>query len=460
MGTVMTELDRPPVRAVPPGSSPPGGGPLDAFSGADVGVANAEADGGLWRAFESGQLRLVYQPKVWVASGRISGAEAFLRWDHPERGLVPPAEFIPDAEANGLIVPIGAWVLAEACRQAKTWACLFPDRPPVPVSVNVSGRQFDTDVVAMVARGLDGARLGPGLLCVEVTETMVMADLDAAVATLGDLRALGVSVSIDDFGTGYSSLAYLRRLPLDEIKIDKSFIDGLGQDPVDTAIVAAVVGMAHAMNATVVAEGVETEKQLQALRTVGCEYAQGFYFAHPAPPHALEELLAAEAVASWVGHQPKQWATPQAAGTYRSPIVVVADDTPDVRQLVRISLTTAGFEVHDVGSGREAIALVERFRPDCVILDVTMPDMDGLEVCKALRAEPSSSNCTIVMLTAASSPASKVAAFAAEADDYIVKPLSPRDLVSRVRAAILSRAPNADGVMSHTRMSPRSGRVG
>ena len=188
----------------------------------------ARAEVALRRALDEDQLRVVYQPKVWVATGQVAGVEALLRWEHPERGTVLPDEFIPLAERSRLIVPIGAWVLQEACRQAKIWTTSFPDHPPVPVSVDVSARQFDTDFVGTVARALDRVRLAPELLCLEVTETMMMADVDAAVATLEDLKALGVSVSIDDFGTGYSSLAYLRRLPLDELEIDKSFVDGLG----------------------------------------------------------------------------------------------------------------------------------------------------------------------------------------------------------------------------------------
>lgn len=390
----------------------------------------------LRRALDDGELRLVYQPIVSVATGHVAGVEALLRWDHPERGIVGPDEFIPAAESTGLIVPVGAWVLEEACRQAKSWAMSFPDRPAVPVSVNLSARQFDGDVVGTIARALNKADLGPGLLRVELTETTVMRDVAGAVATLQDLKALGVNVSIDDFGTGYSSLAYLRRLPLDEIKVDKSFVDGLGHDPEDTAIVAAVVAMAHALDLAVVAEGVETKEQFDALRTLGCESAQGFYFARPRPPEALLEILAAEGEASWAGRHTQRTAATDPAGTYRSQLVVVADDDPDVLQLARISLTTAGFEVRAASTGPEAIALAELHRPDCVILDLMMPGMDGLEVCRSLRANPGPSDCTIIMLTATSSPESKVAAFTAGADDYIVKPFSPRDLVSRVRAAI------------------------
>ena len=399
-----------------------------------------ETEAGLDRALANGELHLVYQPKILLATNQIAGVEALLRWSHPDRGTVSPAEFIPLAERSGHIVPIGALVLEQACRQAAAWARAFPGRPPLQMSVNVSARQFDTDIVGSVVRALDAARLGPGLLCVELTESTVMRDPDTTVAVLGDLKAVGVAISIDDFGTGYSSLSSLRRLPLDEIKVDKSFVEGLGSDPECTAIVAAVVGMAHALDREVVAEGVETEGQLEELRTLGCEYAQGYYFARPQTARDLEALLVGEAEQTWARYRAERHdPSARAAGSYRGRRVVVADDTLTVLQLARLSLTTAGFEVHEAGTGREAMALVGELAPDCVILDVMMPDMDGFEVCRALRANPASADCTIVMLTATSSPESKAVAFLAGADDYIVKPFAPRDLVSRVRAAMNRR---------------------
>jgi diguanylate cyclase (GGDEF)-like protein len=405
----------------------------------------AETRTALGRALEDGQLWLAYQPKLALATGRIAGVEALLRWDHPERGTMPPLEFIGLAEDTGLIVPIGAWVLGEACRQVARWTASFADRVPLTVSVNVSGRQFDADVVAVVARALADTGTDPRLLCLEVTESTVMTDVGAAAATLRDLKALGVTVSIDDFGTGYSSLAYLRRLPLDELKVDKSFVDGLGRDPEDTAIVAAVVGMAHALTLAVCAEGVETTEQLAALHTLGCEYAQGYYFARPQQPDAIAELLVAEGEASWDGHlSERRDPAARARGAFRSERVLVADDAPDVLQLARLSLAPAGFDVHEAGTGEAAMTLAEEIRPDCVILDVSMPDMNGFEVCRALRSSAFSSECTIVMLTATASPAGKVEAFSAGADDYIVKPFAPRDLVGRVRAAMNRRRDAAD----------------
>jgi PleD family two-component response regulator len=227
-------------------------------------------------------------------------------------------------------------------------------------------------------------------------------------------------------------LSYLKRFPLDEIKVDKSFVDGLGTDADDTAIVAAVVAMAHALDLRVVAEGVETAEQLERLRTLGCEQVQGYYLARPGPPEATDELVRAEADASWQGHAPR-------VESYRAERVLVVDDAADVRQLARMSLAAVGFEVHEAVDGVSALTTARSIVPDCVLLDLTLPDSSGLDVCRALRSEPGISDCTIVVITSHDRAADKVAAFSAGADDYIVKPFSPRDLASRVHAAMRRR---------------------
>lgn len=231
---------------------------------------------------------------------------------------------------------------------------------------------------------------------------------------------------MDDFGTGYSSLTHLKRFPLDELKIDKSFVDGLGEHE-DGAIVAAILGMAHALDLTVVAEGVETEEQLCRLRSLGCEGAQGYYFSPPWPAATIDDLLAgATQVPAGGEHRP--------VPTGRETVVVV-DDAPDVRQAVRMSLTPAGYVVHEASSGEEALSLAGEVRPDCVLVDIDMPGMNGFELCRALRAQGSTSECTVVMLTSAASPADKVEAFSLGVDDYIVKSFVPRGLVTRISSA-------------------------
>lgn len=237
------------------------------------------------------QLRLVYQPQVDIASGQLRGIEALVRWQHPRQGLVPPSQFIPLAEETGLIQPLGEWVLTEACRQRATWDPLVEDPSKLFMCVNVSSHQFNASFPDLVGGVLEGTHAPTGSLCIEVTETAVMSDVEAAIATMRQVKDLGVHISIDDFGTGYSSLAQLKRLPLDEMKIDQSFVDRLGQDPEDTAIVAAIVAMAHALDLSVIAEGVETLEQLAQLRALGCELAHGFLFSRPVSADSIHRLL-------------------------------------------------------------------------------------------------------------------------------------------------------------------------
>ena len=241
-------------------------------------------------AVERGEFRLYYQPKVSVAAGRVVGYEALLRWEHPTRGLLAPDDFISVAEDSGLIVPIGRWVLTEAARQAATWG---EGREPPPVMcVNLSARQFaQPDIVEMIAGVIDETGVNADSLCLEITESVVMEQSHGTVVTLSELKELGVQLAIDDFGTGYSSLGYLKRFRLDFLKIDRSFVDGLGRDPEQTAIVDAVVRLAQALGLGVIAEGVERPEQLAALRDLGCDLVQGYLFAHPEPPEVAGELL-------------------------------------------------------------------------------------------------------------------------------------------------------------------------
>jgi diguanylate cyclase (GGDEF)-like protein len=247
-----------------------------------------EAD--LRHAIRDGQLELHYQPKVDIASGRIRSAEALLRWRHPQRGMVPPNVFIPIAEEAGLILSIGEWVLRQACTQMRSW--LDSGLPPLRVSVNLSARQFrHGDLTAVVCSALEDAQLQPGYLELELTESSIMHDAEASAATLQLLSTMGVHISIDDFGTGYSSLSYLWRLPLDKLKIDRSFVRELLSNPDDVAIVKAIISLAHSLRLGVVAEGVETLEQLEHLRELGCDQYQGFYCSPAVPPDAFVALI-------------------------------------------------------------------------------------------------------------------------------------------------------------------------
>ena len=249
-------------------------------------------EGDLRRALDRGELRVQYQPIVALPDGEIVEFEALVRWHHPERGSVAPAEFIPVAEETGLIVPIGQLVLEQACRQAKDWHQRWPMEPPLVMSVNLSARQFQhPGLVDDIRDALEAAGLDAAYLKLELTESMVMQDVQAATQTLRRLKALGIQLAIDDFGTGYSSLGYLKRFPIDTLKVDRSFVDGLEQDPRNRAIVRSVLALARNLGLTVTAEGVETVAQLRILEKLQCDRGQGYLFARPQTAAEVDELL-------------------------------------------------------------------------------------------------------------------------------------------------------------------------
>ncbi len=246
----------------------------------------------LHKALEREEFRVFFQPEMAIDGKRITGVEALVRWEHPERGLLGPGEFISLAEETGLIVPIGSWVLREACLQAVEWEQLHPDAEPLMMRVNVSARQLAEErLPETVSNVLLETGLDPSRLCLEVTESLLIEDPDASILTLTKLKQLGVKIAIDDFGTGYSSLEYLRRLPVDCVKIDRSFVRGLPDNGEDLAIVNAVIELGHALSLSVTAEGVETPEQLVNLRSAGCDTAQGFLFSRPEPPEVVVQLF-------------------------------------------------------------------------------------------------------------------------------------------------------------------------
>ena len=251
-----------------------------------------DLDTTLHQAVERGEVEVHYQPLVSLADRRIVGAEALVRWNHPDHGVLLPAQFIKLAEDNGTIVPIGGLVLEQACRQAQTWQQEFG--VTLQVGVNLSARQFQRiELVDDVAGVLQATGLDPGQLCLEITENLAMDDIDLTSGILTKLHTLGVRVAIDDFGTGHSSLGYLARFPIDVVKIDQSFVRGVDRDPVKSAIVSAVVALSQAIGSTTVVEGVETLPQLEELRNLGCDVGQGYYFTRPVSAAAFSAMLTA-----------------------------------------------------------------------------------------------------------------------------------------------------------------------
>ena len=262
-------------------------------------VQRQSVEASLRRALERQEFVLHYQPKINLHSGAIVGVEALIRWQHPERGLLLPAQFVPIAEDCGLIVPIGRWVLREACSQAQAW--LQAGLPPITVAVNTSAVEFRApDFLENICSTLETTGLAPRYLELELTESVLMRDAEATNAMLHALSALGIKLAVDDFGTGYSSLSYLRQFPIDTLKIDQSFVNQITHNPDDATLVRAVISMGKSLKQRVIAEGVETSEQVTFLRDQQCDEGQGYYFGHPVAAEALATLLQ-------TGISPSKW---------------------------------------------------------------------------------------------------------------------------------------------------------
>ncbi|GAC1643283.1 MAG: hypothetical protein NVS4B8_13140 [Herpetosiphon sp.] len=246
----------------------------------------------LRHAVKRGEFRVFYQPIVQLATGKVVGLEALVRWFNADRGMVSPADFIPVAEETGLILPIGQWVLMEACRQVQDWHEQAADGMPYQINVNLSARQFQqANLIDQVSTVLQETGLPARCLKLEITETVVMEDIEVTGTKLAALKDLGVQVAIDDFGTGYSSLNYLKRFPVNILKLDRAFVAGIVEDAGDAAIAQAIVTLAHTLGLEVTAEGIETNEVLVRLRELGCEYGQGYLFARPLPADAVEAYM-------------------------------------------------------------------------------------------------------------------------------------------------------------------------
>ncbi len=318
----------------------------------------------LRHAQERNQLVLHYQPQVDAFSGQIVGVEALLRWQHPEQGMLMPGKFIALAEENGLIVPIGDWVLREACRQARIWHEAGHARPFV--SVNVSALQFkQSDLAKSAIKAITESGLAPHFVELELTESMLMSHFEQTLAALKELKAFGVRFSIDDFGTGYSSLNYLKHFPIDKLKIDISFVTDIVTDADNAAIVKAMIAMGHSLELKVIAKGVETEAQAGYLRTLHCDEMQGFYFSRPVPAQEIAALL--------------EQHPPLRNGSGDERILLLVDDEANVISALRRILRRDGYHILTADNAQEGLELLAKHPVGVILSDQRMPGMTGIE---------------------------------------------------------------------------------
>jgi len=313
------------------------------------------------------QFVLHYQPRVDMISGELVGAEALIRWQHPQRGLVGPSDFIALTEETGLIVPLGAWVLEQACAQQARW--LAAGIGIVPIAVNLSSVQFETgDLVQTVGKALAAHGLASKWLVLELTESAVMNDSDRAAVTLQTLRKLGVGLALDDFGTGYSSLAHLKRFPFDSVKIDRSFVTDVTRNPNDAAIAGAIIAMAHGLKLKVVAEGIETQGQFNFLRTLGCDEMQGFLFGAAVPSEEFEAQLRSR----------RRLNIPEPTSADERTLLIV-DDEPGIRAALTRMLRPDGYRILHASGGQAALDMLAVNQVQVIICDQRMPGMTGTE---------------------------------------------------------------------------------
>ncbi len=401
------------------------------------GMSRLDMLGDLSRAIAKGELRLHYQPIVELTSGSLQSFEALVRWQHPSRGLVPPLEFIPLAEQSGLIVPLTEWVLDEALRQSRDWA---DQSLQVPVSVNVGAKTLlaSAELPEIVERLLKWHGVEAGNLCLEITETDVMTDPTHAETVLAQLKALGVRVEIDDFGTGYSSLAYLQKLPVDGVKIDRSFVAPLLDHDNTAAIVRAAIDLSHALGLDAVAEGVEDADALQLLKEMGCDAAQGYLIARPmrgAEVLAWATDFEARSRVLPVARTPQAWVVdPQRAlpGTSRVTVLVVDDEHPS-RLAVHRVLSAQGYRVIHAATASEALRLCaeEKGNVSLLLTDVHLTDWQGDKLAAHLRVRYPGLR---TMFMSGDAGATQVTG----SSSFLAKPFSSRELVDSVAGAMAS----------------------
>jgi diguanylate cyclase (GGDEF)-like protein/PAS domain S-box-containing protein len=337
-------------------------------------MARLELENALRRAIENDEFVLHFQPKVNIASGRISGAEVLLRWQRPGHGVVSPALFIPILEETGLIVRVGSWVINEACRKIAHWR--RTSAGAVHLSVNVSGIQFFVGgLEEEVLRAIKEHDISPELLELELTESSLMSNAEETITVLQNLKALGIKISIDDFGTGYSSLAYLKRFPIDKLKIDIAFVREVTSNPDDAAIVLAIINMAHSLKLDVIAEGVEKDAQLAYLRRHGCDEMQGYYFSRPLPEHEFEAML----------RDGRTLQAPEDEQATEQPTLLIVDDDAFMLDVLTDFLSQDGYRILTAQTAAEGFDILARHRVQVILCDQCMPLMSGTEFMERVK---------------------------------------------------------------------------
>jgi diguanylate cyclase (GGDEF)-like protein/PAS domain S-box-containing protein len=337
-------------------------------------LARLDLENALRRAIDNHEFVLYLQPKVHIGSGRISGAEALIRWKRPGHGMVSPALFIPILEETGLIVPVGTWVLNEACRMISKWG--KSKTGPVHLSVNVSGVQFFLGgLEEEVLNAIKVHEIAPELLELELTESSLMSNAEDTITVLRNLKALGIKISIDDFGTGYSSLAYLKRFPIDKLKIDIAFVREVTSNPDDAAIVLAIINMAHSLKLQVIAEGVERDAQLAYLRRHGCDEMQGYYFSKPVPEADFEMMLA----------EGKSLAAPVDDSVAGQQTLLIVDDDAFMLDVLSDFLAQDGYRILTAQTAAEGFDILARNKVHVILCDQCMPLMSGTEFMERVK---------------------------------------------------------------------------
>ncbi|MDD5479332.1 MAG: EAL domain-containing protein [Rhodoferax sp.] len=388
----------------------------------------------LRRSVERQELRLYYQPQVDLISGQIVGVEALVRWQHPERGLIPPGEFIPLAEESGFVVTLGDWVLRTACRQIKAWATL--ELPLRQVAVNVSAVQLSRGhLVASVKEALEETGIAPNLLELEITESSVMLDREKSFETLAQLKALGVSLSIDDFGTGYSSLAYLQQLEVNKLKIDIAFVRDMTTNSNNASIIKAVIALGHSLGLEIIAEGVETPGQARQLRALRCDVIQGYLVSKPIPGVDMTQLMSTfPAMDIPVDNQ--------ALNT-----LLVVDDEPSMLTSLTRLLRNENYRILSATSAEEALALLALHPVGVILTDQRMTGMTGIELlARARKMHPKVVRMVLSGYTGLDSLTEAINR--GEIYKFFTKPWNDAELIESVREAFAHYAEKIDVALS------------